>query len=532
MKTRKALISVSDKTGLDALAEALDKAGWEIISTGGTAEHIRSIGIAVTDVSEYTGFGEMLDGRVKTLHPFIHAGILADRGNSRHVKEMEERKIPFIDMVVVDLYPFEKTVAEPGVIFEDAIENIDIGGPTMLRAAAKNFRYVAAVSSPAQYGDIISEMTSSSGELSESTLRSLSSRVFEMTSGYDSKVASYLFSAAKENGSGRMEISCPPSGEDALPAEMAIHMDKVLDLRYGENPHQKGAFYVVRGDLPGWIGKEALLQGKELSFNNILDLSAALEMVLEFDMPAAAVVKHNNPSGAAEADTIGEAFLEALDCDRMSAFGGIIGLNRPVDGKLAGLIVDEAGFFECLIAPGYDKKALEILGEKKNVRVVKYSPQTAGQKPGVDIKKIQCGFLAQSQDTCAVSPGDIKEVTRKKVLPGEMGTLMFAWKIARFVKSNAIVLASGTRTVGIGAGQMSRVDSVDVAIAKAGKRSEGAVMASDAFFPKTDSIHKAHDAGIKAIIQPGGSIRDKEVIAACDELDIAMVFTSKRHFRH
>ena len=521
MKIKRALISVSDKTGLELLAKALDAAGAEIISTGGTAKLIRSLGLRVTDVSEYTGFGEMLDGRVKTLHPVIHAGILADRSNPDHMRQMAEKKIPFIDMVVVDLYPFEKTISRPDVTFEDAIENIDIGGPTMIRAAAKNFRHVAAVSSPSQYGGIISEMTSSSGELSEKTLMNLAAGVFKLTSGYDSMISDYLES-----------VTLSDTAEKGLPEEIKISLKKVIDLRYGENPHQRGAFYAPEKNFSGWVSKNALLQGKELSFNNILDLAAALDIVADFTVPAAAVIKHNNPSGAAASDTIQKAFIDALDCDRMSAFGGIIGLNRPVDGALAEKILAEAGFFECIIAPGYDQKALFAFGAKKNVRVVKYSPDDIPGKGGTDIKKISGGFLVQDKDTGETSLEDIKVVTKAFPSEKEMDSLLFAWKIARFVKSNAIVLARETKTVGIGAGQMSRVDSVDVAIAKAGPGARGAVLASDAFFPKTDSIHKAHASGIRAIIQPGGSIRDKEVIDACDELGIAMVFTSRRHFRH
>jgi phosphoribosylaminoimidazolecarboxamide formyltransferase / IMP cyclohydrolase len=532
MRIKRALISVSNKEGLDLLVKTLEELGAEIISTGGTAELIRSMGIKVRDVSEYTGFGEMLDGRVKTLHPFIHAGILADRDNDLHMRDMKKKGIPLIDMVVVDLYPFEKTVSRPGVSLEEAIENIDIGGPTMLRAAAKNFKHIAAVSSPAQYLEITSELKTSSGEISERTLFTLARRVFELTGAYDSKIASYLSTAGAVDRENRDELSSGSSSKEALPGKINIDLEKELDLRYGENPHQRGAFYTHGITSSGWMGKDVLLQGKELSFNNILDLSAALDIVSGFSEPAAAVIKHNNPSGAASADKAEKAFLDALNCDRMSAFGGIIGLNREVDGRLAEKILSEAGFFECLIAPGYDKKALEIFGEKKNLRVVKYSSGALSSDNGLDIKKIRGGFLVQDADSDDAGYSELRGVTLKKISQEEKNSLLFAWKIARFVKSNAIVLAAGARTVGIGAGQMSRVDSVDVAIAKAGKLAQGAVLASDAFFPKADSIHKAHAAGISAIIQPGGSIRDKEVIEACDEAGIAMVFTSKRHFRH
>lgn len=392
----------------------------------------------------------------------------------------------------------------------------------MIRAAAKNFRHVAAVSSPAQYSEIISEMETSEGGLSDKTLLKLASSVFAVTSRYDSRIASYLSSFVRDG-----------SASSGLPEEISFDLNKVIDLRYGENPHQRGAFYGAPGIPSGWVTKDALLQGKELSFNNILDLGAALEIVMDFDAPAAAVVKHNNPSGAAEDKTIEKAFLGALDCDRMSAFGGIIGLNRPVSGKFASEIIEQTGFFECIIAPGYEEEALRVLSGKKNVRVVKYSPEDVKISPaGYDIKKISGGFLVQDRDSGKFLPEEIKTVTKVSPTREQMSSLMFAWKICRFVKSNAIVLASGTKTVGIGAGQMSRVDSVDVAITKAGEKAGSSVMASDAFFPKTDSVHKAHQAGIKAIIQPGGSIRDKEVIDACDEYGMAMVFTSRRHFRH
>lgn len=522
MRIKKALISVSDKTGLEDLVRQLDEKDVEIISTGGTAKFIGSLGIRVTEVSSYTGFPEMLDGRVKTLHPRVHAALLALRGNPDHMAGIKEQGIDPIDMVVVNLYPFEETVSR-GAGFNETIEEIDIGGPAMLRSAAKNFESVAVLSSPGQYPAVISELKKT-GAISRKTLLELAAAVFKKTAGYDRAIAYHLASAAGSP-------AC--SAKDAtLPGSMDIHLDKVFDLRYGENPHQRGAFYSVRGDRRAWLSRSSQIQGKELSFNNILDLTSTLEMVRAFEAPAACVVKHNNPCGAAAADTPAEAFINALDCDRLSAFGGIIGLNRPVDGELAGKILAEAGFFECMIAPGYDKRALEIFSEKKNLRVIEAPVRPEYGKEEMDIKKIAGGVLVQDADNGDDPSSGIKTVTRVEPSRDIMESLLFAWKIVRFVKSNAIVLCRGTATVGIGAGQMSRVDSVITAARKAGCRAGGSVMASDAFFPKADSIEEAHAAGIKAIIQPGGSIRDSEVIDACDRLGIPMLFTGTRHFRH
>jgi phosphoribosylaminoimidazolecarboxamide formyltransferase / IMP cyclohydrolase len=522
MKIKKALISVSDKTDLDVLVRELDALGVEMLSTGGTAKFITSLGIKVTEVSSYTGFPEMLDGRVKTLHPAVHAALLALRGNPAHMARIKEEGIEPIDMVVVNLYPFEET-ASRGAEFEDTIEEIDIGGPAMLRSAAKNFASVAVLSSPGQYPAVISELQKTGG-VCKKTLIDLAAAVFKKTARYDGAIADYLISAQENDGA---------SGNDkTLPGSIDIHLDKVFDLRYGENPHQRGAFYHVSGDRRAWLSRSSQIQGKELSFNNILDLTSTLDMARAFEAPAACVVKHNNPCGAATGDTPAEAFINALDCDRLSAFGGIIGLNRSVDGKLAEKIMEEVGFFECIIAPGYDKKALEVFSQKKNLRVIEAPapPQDAGED--MDIKKIQGGVLVQDADTGDASLNGIKTVTQAKPSRDLMESLMFAWKIVRFVKSNAIVLCRGTATVGIGAGQMSRVDSVITAVRKAGGRARGSVMASDAFFPKADSIEEAHAAGIKAIIQPGGSIRDSEVIDACNRLGIPMLFTGARHFRH
>ncbi|MDP8299671.1 MAG: bifunctional phosphoribosylaminoimidazolecarboxamide formyltransferase/IMP cyclohydrolase [Candidatus Tantalella remota] len=521
MKVKRALISVWDKTGLEEFVKGLDNLGVHILSTGGTAKKISSLGIKVTDVSDYTGSPEMLDGRVKTLHPKIHAGLLALRGNKEHMECLHKNGIHPIDMVVVNLYPFEETISRPDVTFEEAIENIDIGGPTMLRSAAKNFRSVAVLSSADQYEEVMEELQETGGELSEVTLKSLAADVFARTSGYDVLIAKYLADDPRDE-----------KQEDDLPETITVALEKDKQLRYGENPHQRGAFYRDAGCPGEGVADIEQLQGKELSFNNILDLASALEMVRECDSPAVSIVKHNNPCGAATADTLGKAYVDALDCDRMSAFGSIMGFNGPVDKALAELILREVDFVECIIAPEYGDGALDVFGVKKNLRILKlpFASETLAKR--LDIKKVPGGALVQDTDGNKLISGDLKVVTEKKPSKELLDSLMFGWKIVRFVKSNAIVLCQGTSTVGIGAGQMSRVDSVVIAVRKAAEKAKGAVLASDAFFPKADSIEEAHKAGISAIVQPGGSIRDEEVIEACNRLGIPMVFTGVRHFRH
>jgi phosphoribosylaminoimidazolecarboxamide formyltransferase/IMP cyclohydrolase len=521
MKVRRALISVSDKTGLENFVKGLDRLGIDIMSTGGTAREIGSFGIPVTEVEVYTGFPEMLDGRVKTLHPKIHAGLLALRGNKEHMRQLEESGILPIDMVVVNLYPFEETVSRKSVTMEEAVENIDIGGPTLLRSAAKNFQSVAVVSSPAQYGPLLRQLEDAGCELSECTLKNLATEVFAKTSRYDGLIARYL---SKETVSA--------DKKDDLPDRFSIEVQKIRNLRYGENPHQRAALYRDDAEIGAGVTNAEQIQGKELSFNNILDLNVAREMVMNFTDPAVSIVKHNNPCGSATADTLEKAYLDALDCDPMSAFGGVIGFNRPIDGGMAKTILDKIDFVECIIAPGYDEKALRVFNSKKNLRILKVPFSGGDLLKQKDLKKIPGGMLLQDADTRGLSPQDVKIVTREKPSKELLDSLMFAWKIVKYVKSNAIVLCRGTKTVGIGAGQMSRVDSVIIAIRKSGDRADGAVLASDAFFPKTDSVEEAHKAGIAAIIQPGGSIHDDEVIAACDRLNIPMVFTGIRHFRH
>lgn len=518
MKIQRALISVSDKTGLEDIVRTLHGFGVEIISTGGTAKKIREMNIPCKDVSEYTGFPEMMDGRVKTLHPKIHGGLLALRDDPSHMDQAKKNGIGMIDMIIVNLYPFEKTISKEGVTLHEAIENIDIGGPSMLRSAAKNYKSVAVITNPGRYGSIIEELKENKGSLREETLKGLAVEVFERTSAYDGAIFEYL--------KGLDEGPFP-----ALPGRINLSFKKAQDLRYGENPHQKAAFYTDIDIKDSGIANAKQLQGKELSFNNILDLNAAYEIVKEFDAPAAGIIKHTNPCGAASAETLSEAYIAALDCDRLSAFGSIVGLNREVDQNLAEILIKEADFVECIIAPGYDKKALHALSVKKNMRII-LAPGIVKTKRQYDYKKVTGGILVQEMDLADVSIKDLKAVTQKKPSEAEIKSLYFGWKIVKHTRSNAIVLSQGTKTVGIGAGQMSRVDSVIIAVRKAGKSSRGSTLASDAFFPKADSISAAHEAGVTSIIQPGGSIKDNEVIGACDKFGISMVFTGMRHFKH
>jgi phosphoribosylaminoimidazolecarboxamide formyltransferase/IMP cyclohydrolase len=517
VKIKRALISVSDKTGILDFARELKKFGVEILSTGGTAKLLRDNNIEVKEVSEYTGFPEMLDGRVKTLHPKIHAGLLALRENAEHMKTLREHNISLIDMVVVNLYPFEQTTQKPNVAIEEVIENIDIGGPSMLRSAAKNHRDVAVVSNPARYNHLIEELKKNNGALSEETLRDLAIEVFGLTSRYDAAIHTYL----KNYFKGKPEAS-------SFPAELNLSFEKIQDLRYGENPHQKAAFYKEKGKLKGLINLKQL-QGKELSFNNILDLNSALELVKEFNLPAAVIVKHNNPCGAAEDKTLDKAFISAWKSDPLSAFGGIVALNRRLDIKSAKAIV-KSGFLECIVAPEFDKEAVALFKDKKNLRLLELSDLMPVNE--TEFKRVSGGMLLQDKDLQILDMHNLKVVTKKKPTEKEMQSLIFGWKIAKHVKSNAIVLTCGTKTVGIGAGQMSRVDSVMIAKKKAGNLSKNSCLASDAFFPKADAVIEAARGGVSAIIQPGGSISDAEIIKACDKHKIAMVFTGIRHFRH
>ncbi|NQU94728.1 MAG: bifunctional phosphoribosylaminoimidazolecarboxamide formyltransferase/IMP cyclohydrolase [Candidatus Omnitrophica bacterium] len=521
-KIKRALISVSDKTGLDDLVKTLNEFGVEMLSTGGTAKRIKDLGIPVKDVSEYTGFPEMMNGRVKTLHPKIHGGLLALRDNESHMGQAKEHKIEMIDMVIVNLYPFEKTVAKEGVKLEEAIENIDIGGPSMLRSAAKNHKSVAVITNPAKYPDIIKELKSSDGSLSEATINALAIEVFKRTSEYDSAIYSYLSkgAASEETAAG------------TFPKQLNLTFEKVQDLRYGENPHQTAAFYKDPSSRESGICNARQLQGKELSFNNIIDLNAAIEIVKDFDKPAASVIKHTNPCGAAVANSLAQAYLNALSCDRLSAFGSIVGFNGKVDEKLAEVIMKEADFVECIIAPSFESDAQDMFLKKKNLRLLEVPNFKKTQKGEMDYKRVVGGILLQDMDLKVVTEKDLKVVTKAKPTKTDIDSLLFGWIIVKHVKSNAIVICDGTKTVGIGAGQMSRVDSVIIACRKAKEKTRGATLASDAFFPKRDAIDQAHKAGITSIIQPGGSKGDEEIIKACDEYGISMVFTGARHFKH
>jgi len=522
VKIKRALISVSDKTGIDELAKTLNKFDVEILSTGGTAKRMKDLGVKVKDVSEYTGFPEMMDGRVKTLHPKIHGGLLALRDDKEHMEVAKKHSIGMIDMVVVNLYPFEKTVAKPGVKLEEAIENIDIGGPSMLRSAAKNHRSVAVITDPSKYQAIIKELNENDGSLSENTLKTLAIEVFKRTSEYDRAIYGFLSN----------HDAVKPEAESEFVNSISLNFQKAQDLRYGENPHQKAAFYKDPSSSESGICNAKQLQGKELSFNNIIDLNAAIEIVKDFDNPAASVIKHTNPCGAATADSLSKAYLDALDCDRLSAFGSIVGFNGEVDKDLAETVMKEADFVECIVAPGFNEKAKEIFARKKNLRLLEvpnFKRTGSGEK---DYKKVVGGLLVQDMDLKVVKESNLKVMTKKAPSKKEIESLLFGWIIVKHVKSNAIVLSQGTKTVGIGAGQMSRVDSVIIASRKAGDKTKGSSLASDAFFPKPDAIDQAHKAGVTAIIQPGGSKADEEIIKTCDKYGISMVFTGFRHFKH
>ena len=518
VKIKRALISVSDKTGILDFAKVLDKLGVEILSTGGTAKLLRDNNVLVKEVSEYTGFPEMLDGRVKTLHPVIHGGLLALRDKPEHMQALADHGIGLIDMVVVNLYPFEKTVQKPGVSIEEAVENIDIGGPSMLRSAAKNAQSVAVVSDPELYGRVVEELRKNNGSLPHEFMRQLGVEVFCRTSRYDLAIFDYL---SKHN-------TQPAAVASAFPEKLIMEFTKLQDLRYGENPHQKAAFYKEKNKTRGLVNLKQL-QGKELSFNNILDLNSAFELVKEFAEPAAVIVKHNNPCGVAEAKTCLEAFRAAWKCDPLSAFGGIVAVNRKIDAKLAQVIF-KSGFLECVIAPEITVEARDIFKPKTNLRLVELPDLGAVEEP--DLKRVSGGLLLQDKDLLTLNSADLKVVTKAKPTKKEMQSLIFAWKVAKHVKSNAIIFARGTAAIGIGAGQMSRVDSVMLAKKKAQSPTKNCCMASDAFFPKEDAVVAAAKAGVIAIIQPGGSISDDAIIRTCDKYKIAMVLTGVRHFRH
>jgi len=516
-----ALLSVSDKTGLVAFARGLAARGVRLLSTGGTAKALADAGLAVTDVGSYTGFPEMLDGRVKTLHPKVHGGILARRDVPEHVAALAAHGIPTIDLVVVNLYPFRATVAKPGCTLEDAIENIDIGGPSMVRAAAKNWPHVGVVVDPADYAGVLTELEGAAGALSDATRFRLMRKAFAHTAAYDGAIANWLTARA------------PDGAAAAWPDAFHFAGDKVQEMRYGENPHQTAAFYRDETPASGTIATYRQLQGKELSYNNVADSDAAWECVKTFAEPACVIVKHANPCGVAIAATPLAAYRKALATDPTSAFGGIIAFNRPVDAATVEAV--SAQFLEVLIAPAYTDDALALIGKKVNVRVLEVALPAGGGGNAFDLKRVGGGFLVQSPDVRNVAAAELKVVTKRVPTPEQLTDLLFAWRVAKFVKSNAIVYCRDGQTLGIGAGQMSRVDSTKIAAMKAasaGLALAGSVVASDAFFPFRDGLDVVADNGATAVIQPGGSMRDAEVIAAADERGIAMVFTGIRHFRH
>ena len=516
-KITRALISVSDKTGVIEFSKQLAGYGVEILSTGGTAKLLREAGLTVKDVSEFTGFPEMLDGRVKTLHPKVHGGLLGMRGNPAHVAKMKEHGIENIDMVVVNLYPFEATVANEGCRLEDAIENIDIGGPTMLRSAAKNYPDVTVLVDHADYAKVLEEMATTLGTVSLATNFGLAVKVFQHTAAYDGAISNYLGARLGEK-------------PQAYPATFTIQVKKAQDLRYGENPQQSAAFYVEKDIAEPCVSNAVQLQGKELSFNNIIDLDAAIETVKEFEQNSAVIIKHTNPCGVALADSPLSAYLKARECDPVSAFGGIVGFNSQVDAATARELAST--FLEAVIAPGYSDEALEIFTAKKNVRVMQVPLLEAYVAKGYDLKKVVGGLLVQGRDLGMVRAAGCRVVTERTPTASEYDALDFAWRVCKHVKSNAIVFTNRDQTVGIGAGQMSRVDSSRIAVQKALLPTQGTVLASDAFFPFRDGVDAAAEAGVTAVIQPGGSVRDDEVIRAANEHGIAMVFTGMRHFRH
>jgi len=515
---KRALISVSDKTGIVDFAQALSAFGVEILSTGGTYKLLKDNGVAVTEVSEYTEFPEMMDGRVKTLHPKVHGGILGRRGQDDAV--MSQHGIKPIDMVVVNLYPFEQTVSKPNCTLDDAIENIDIGGPTMVRAAAKNHPFVNIVVNAADYSAILAEMKNNNGATTYKTRFDLAIKAYEHTAAYDGAIANYF---------GRLV----PGGNEEFPRTFNLQFIKAQDMRYGENPHQHSAFYIEKTPNEASIATAKQLQGKELSYNNIADTDAALECVKQFAEPACVIVKHANPCGVAVADSILKAYDLAFATDTESAFGGIIAFNRELDAATAKAIVDRQ-FVEVIIAPSVSTEASAIVAEKKNVRLLACG-QWSDNLPAFDFKRVNGGLLVQDRDLGLITASDLKIVTKRQPTAAEIRDLLFTWKVAKFVKSNAIVYGKDGRTIGVGAGQMSRVNSARIAAIKAEHANlavKGAVMASDAFFPFRDGIDNAAKNGIACVIQPGGSIRDDEVIAAADEHGMAMVFTGMRHFRH
>ena len=520
MKVSRALLSVSDKTGLVEFARGLANLGIELYSTGGTHKTLADAGIPVLQVAELTGFPEILDGRVKTLHPKVAGGILARRDIPQHMEELSQHGIVPLDLVVVNLYPFAQTIAKAGVTLDEAIEQIDIGGPTMVRAAAKNWRHVGIVVDPARYSELLGQLQAE-GELSDELRLALAQEAFAHTAGYDSLIATYLDGQVNP--------------EDNYPQRLFLQYEKVSDLRYGENPHQSAAFYREAEPEPLSLGLAQQLHGKELSFNNINDANGALALLAEYTEPTAVAVKHTNPCGVATRRNCYEAYLAAYEADPVSIFGGIVALNRPVDAATAGELAKI--FLEIIIAPEFSPEAMAILTRKKNLRLLALPALGTAQQArssiySADLKKVAGGLLLQERDEIDLLPDQLQVVTRRTPTDSEWEQLYFSWKVVKHVKSNAIVLAQDLATVGVGAGQMNRIDAAKIAIASAGEQAGGSVMASDAFFPFSDVVAEASRAGVGAIIQPGGSIRDEESIKLADEKGIAMVFTGVRHFKH
>jgi len=517
---RRALVSVSDKSGLAEFSDVLHKMGVEIISTGGTANFLRERKIPVTEISDYTGFPEILDGRVKTLHPRVHGGLLAIRGKSSHQDQMKAQNIQPIDLVVVNLYPFRETAAKPGVSFPEVVEQIDIGGPSMVRSAAKNHDGVAVVTDPHDYGWIIEELKKNDGALSAATRFILAQKAFAATASYDSAIAAWFSERVWTPDGARKEAGTIPSAE-------VLTLEKVTDLRYGENPHQRAALYRRISEPASGVAGAEILHGKELSYNNLLDSDGAWNLVLEFEKPAAAVIKHTNPCGVAQADQLADAYTLARDSDPVSAYGSVVAFNRSIDPETAAEI--NKTFVEVVLAPDFSEDALSILKQKKNIRLLKVSSHAPLT---LQHRQIDGGFLVQDKDMHYLNPGDLKTVTRRTPSLEEMEALLFGWRVVKHVKSNAIVFTDSSRMLGIGAGQTSRVDAVKWGAMKATLPLQGSSMASDAFFPFADGLVAAAGYGVRSVIQPGGSMRDAEVIDAANEHDIAMVFTGIRHFRH
>lgn len=508
---KRALLSVSDKTGIVDFAKGLVDLGYELISTGGTEKALSEAGLQVLSVSQLTGFPECLDGRLKTLHPVVHGGLLAMRDDTKHMAQLEELGINTIDIAVINLYPFRQTVSKPGVTLEDAIENIDIGGPAMLRAAAKNWKDVIVVTDPADYGPVLEALAN--GTADRAMKFRLSAKVFEHTANYDAMIAQYLRSQYTEDA----------------PEYLTVTYEKVQDLRYGENPHQKAAFYRELFAVPGTIAFAKQLHGKELSYNNISDADAAISMVREFDIPCAVAVKHANPCGIATGETIYEAYTKAYEADPVSIFGGIVALNRECDLETAQELAKI--FLEIIVAPSFSAEALAVLEAKKNIRLLELPSIDKPLDKHTILKKVGGGMLMQDADI-ELGLDDLKVVTDRAPTAEEIKALTFGWRVVKHTKSNAIVLTSDSQTLGIGPGQTNRITALELAIKYAGEQAKGSCMASDAFFPFRDCVEAAHKAGITAIIQPGGSIRDQESIDACNEYGIAMVFTGMRHFKH